>query len=137
MTNVAVAIIADNRGRLLLCQRAPQKPYPLEWEFPGGKVERGETAGAALRRELLEELGIDAIIGELFHRQDHTYPDSGRFDILYYTVRSIKGQISNRVFHDVRWVPIDELSRYDILEGNRIVIERLIADYAKMVAGKA
>lgn len=126
MIKVAVGIINNNRNEILLCQRKPNLPYPLKWEFPGGKVIAGETIEKCLHRELKEELGINAVIGRLYHRQEYVYSDSGTFNVFYYMVTSYSGEIVNNVFESYRWVPISELSNYDILEGNKSVIEKLI-----------
>ena len=132
MTNVAVGIIiqtntsALDSNRVLMCQRKPTAAYPLKWEFPGGKVENAETIKDCLRRELLEELGIHADIGELFHRQQYVYPDSGTFDIFYHLVQSHSGTISNRAFSAIQWVPMNQLPQLDILEGNRDVVQKLL-----------
>jgi 8-oxo-dGTP diphosphatase len=125
MIKVAVGIIKDKNGRVLLCRRPEGKPYPLQWEFPGGKLEPGESAEHCLLRELREELGIQAVIGEIFHRQQYVYPDSGHFDVVYYFVNSFSGTLSNNGFAEVCWVPVAGLSGYDILEDNREVVERL------------
>ena len=114
---------------VLLCQRSKHSRYGLKWEFPGGKVEAGETASDCLRRELREELDIDASIGELYHRQNYVYPDSGTFDVHYYIVPSFSGQIVNRVFESLSWVPVKDLQNFDILEGNADVVEKLMKNY--------
>lgn len=126
MINVAVGIIIRERSEILLCQRTPHQPYPLKWEFPGGKVIAGETMEECLQRELKEELGINAVIGRLYHSQEYVYSDSGTFNLFYYMVTSYSGEIINNVFESYRWVPISELLNYDILEGNKNVIEKLI-----------
>lgn len=130
MINVAVGIIIDDQSphspSVLLCQRKPIARYGLKWEFPGGKVEPGETVMACLRRELREELSIEAAIGELFHQQQYVYPDSGSFDVWFYRVPSYTGQLRNMVFETIRWVPLHLLGDYDILEGNHDVILKLL-----------
>ena len=136
MINVAVGIIGKD-GDALLCQRNRSARYGLKWEFPGGKVEDGENSKDCLRRELFEELGIRADIGELFHRQQFVYPDSGTFDILYYLIPSYEGEIVNRVFESCRWVPITELQSYDLLEGNWDVTEKLVSKYGRIAEEKS
>ncbi len=126
MIKVAVGIITNNRNEILLCQRKPNLPYPLKWEFPGGKVNDGETTEECLRRELNEELGIEAKIGKLYHRQHYIYHDSGTFDVFYYIVDFYSSDVVNKVFESYRWIPVAELLNYDILEGNKEVIEKLI-----------
>lgn len=112
---------------MLLCQRKETAKYPLKWEFPGGKVEAGEDVADCLRRELREELAVSIAPPELFHRQEARYPDSGHYEVHYYLVRGVTGAMVNRVFHRVEWVDLRDLSNYDILEGNRDVVDKLIA----------
>ena len=133
MIKVAVGIIIQNgvsapdERRVLICQRKATTAYPLKWEFPGGKFEISETAEECLLRELKEELDIVAEIGGLFHREQHTYSDSGVFDVHYHLVPSFNGTIVNRAFTTIRWVPMADLLKFDILEGNRTVVQKLLS----------
>jgi 8-oxo-dGTP diphosphatase len=140
MIIVAVGIltrkITPDAVAVLLCQRRKSARYALKWEFPGGKVEEGEMAADGLRRELREELDIDATIGNLYHRQHYVYPDSGTFDVYYYTISSYSGTLVNNVFETTAWVPVSELGAYDILEGNTNVIGMLMSDHAKSAVEK-
>jgi 8-oxo-dGTP diphosphatase len=126
MVKVAVGIITDTNSRVLLCQRPVGKPYPLQWEFPGGKQEDGESIEACLRRELREELGIDAVVGNLYHRQRYVYPDSGTYDVFYYIISRYMGTIRNTSFKEIRWVNVRDLPTYDILKGNTDVVQKLV-----------
>ncbi len=128
MTTVAVGIIVA-QSSVLLCQRKQGSRYELKWEFPGGKVEDGETVAQCLRRELREELDIDVVIGELYHQQHYRYPDSGSYDVYYHLIPSYTGEIVNQVFESYSWVPMTDLKRYDILEGNREVVEKLLEQH--------
>ncbi len=136
MIIVAVGLLlrknSTHETELLLCQRKRSARYGLKWEFPGGKVEAGETTVDGLRRELREELHIDADIGNLYHRQHYVYPDSGTFDVHYYIVSSWSGTMVNRVFEGTAWVPVIRFGEYDILEGNLDVIGMLTNDHAKL-----
>jgi 8-oxo-dGTP diphosphatase len=125
MIQVAVGILTGAGGRVLICRRPEGKPYAHQWEFPGGKIEPGERPDECLRRELHEELGIDAIIGDLFHVKSHTYPDSGEYNVYYFLVPSYAGTLRNQAFAEMQWVLPGEIPRYDNLEGNREVIEKL------------
>lgn len=131
MIKVAVAIIFRNGGsrELLLCQRRPDAKYPLKWEFPGGKVEEGEDTQDCLRRELMEELGI--VLGDLrlYDNRRAEYPGSGHYDVYYYRPASWSGRLENRVFNACEWVKLGDLGGYDILEGNREVIDRLLREF--------
>jgi 8-oxo-dGTP diphosphatase len=114
------------RGReVLICQRRPDQPMALKWEFPGGKVENGESAEEALRRELDEELGISADIGDRVAHTRHTYRSGSAIDLQFFAVRQFAGEMTNRIFHDLRWCPLPELTRYDFLEADHVLIRYL------------
>jgi 8-oxo-dGTP diphosphatase len=131
MKQVAVGMVMRD-GEVLACQRRSTVRYPLKWEFPGGKVEEGETPAEAAVRELREELSIEAVIDREFHRQSWVYPDharggsTGAFDVTYLLVRRFTGTPVNHVFETIRWVTPQEFLTMDILEGNREAIERLV-----------
>lgn len=131
MKQVAVGIIVRN-GRVLACQRKRDTTSPLKWEFPGGKLENGESPESAVVRELREELGIDATVDHEFCRHECAYPDkdSGgavEFRVFYYLVHSFGGIMTNHVFEEIRWVTPAELNGLDILEGNRKAVELLVS----------
>jgi 8-oxo-dGTP diphosphatase len=137
MIKVAVGIIIQNGlgtgttiNCVLLCQRKKSARYGLKWEFPGGKLEDGETPEDCLQRELREELSISARIGQLYHQQHYIYPDSGIFDVFYYKVDAFTGTMVNHVFESFEWTPIAKLLEYDILDGNREVAAKLVKEYA-------
>jgi len=100
---------------------------PLKWEFPGGKIEEGEQPRDALRRELEEELGIDAKIGEEVARIRHEYPGGGAVELRFYVVHQYRGEIENRIFRDVRWSTRSELPSYDFLEADLNLVQDLAA----------
>ncbi|MBI3004891.1 MAG: (deoxy)nucleoside triphosphate pyrophosphohydrolase [Ignavibacteriales bacterium] len=126
MTLVAVAILQKN-GKILVCQRKKGSRYGLKWEFPGGKVENGETVKDCLIRELREELSI--VVGgvERTEIESYHYEDGGRFEVHYCFVRDFEGELQNNVFEDVRWVTPQELQKFDNLEGNWPIIKKLAA----------
>jgi len=120
---VAALIIKD--GKVLVCQRTRHQTMPLKWEFPGGKIEEGEQPRDALRRELDEELGIDAKIGEEVARIRHEYKNGNSVELRFYAVHQYKGEIENRIFKDVRWSPRTELPSYDFLEADLTLVQDL------------
>jgi 8-oxo-dGTP diphosphatase len=122
MKRVVAALIFED-GKVLVCQRTRHQTMPLKWEFPGGKIEEGEQPRDALRRELEEELGIHATIGEEVSRVRHEYPGGGAVELRFFVVRDYQGEIENKIFRDVQWSPRSELSRYDFLEADLALVK--------------
>ena len=126
MKQVVAALIFKD-GEVLVCQRTRHQTMPLKWEFPGGKIEEGEQPRHALRRELEEELGIEAQIGEEVKRIRHEYPNGGAVELRFYAVRQYRGEIENRIFRDVQWSPRSKLQSYDFLEADLELVQELAA----------
>ena len=122
---VAALIVRD--GEILIGQLRPDQPMALQWEFPGGKIEAGESPQLALARELEEELGIQALIGPRITHIRHNYRHGGAVDLQFFAVHEFTGEIVNRVFHELRWVRLDELPDYDFLAADRSLIRDLAA----------
>ncbi len=97
----------------------------LKWEFPGGKVEDGETSEQALARELEEELGITATIGRRVAGIRHKYRNGGAIDLQFFVVHNFTGTIENRIFNDVRWSSLTALPGYDFLAADLGLIRDL------------
>jgi 8-oxo-dGTP diphosphatase len=100
---------------------------PLKWEFPGGKIEEGEQPRDALRRELDEELGIRATIGDEIARLRHTYPNGAMVELRFFLVREYDGEIENRIFRDMQWSAPKDLASYDFLEADASLVNDLAA----------
>jgi 8-oxo-dGTP diphosphatase len=126
MKRVVAALILKD-GKVLVCQRTRHQTMPLKWEFPGGKIEEGEQPRDALHRELDEELGIDARIGEEVARIQHEYKGGGAVELRFYVVHNYKGELENRIFREVRWAKRSELPSYDFLEADRELVQELAA----------
>jgi len=124
MKRVVAALILKN-GKVLVCQRTRHQSMPLKWEFPGGKIEDGEQPRDALRRELEEELGIDAQIGEEVARIRHDYKNGGAVELRFYVVNEYTGEMENRIFRDMRWAKWSELPSYDFLEADLELVKDL------------
>jgi 8-oxo-dGTP diphosphatase len=124
MTEVAVGILRKN-GKILICQRKKGGRYELKWEFPGGKLENGETTEQCLRRELREELTIEIHSIERIQTQAAFYEDGGIFNVAYCFISGYTGEPKNNVFEQIRWVTVDELKCMDMLEGNKPFIAKL------------
>jgi 8-oxo-dGTP diphosphatase len=121
-----VAGLLFKDGKVLVCQRTRHQTMPLKWEFPGGKIEEGEQPRDALRRELDEELGIEAKIGEEVSRILHEYPGGGSVELRFFVVREYQGELENKIFRDLRWSPHSELASYDFLEADLPIVRDLM-----------
>jgi len=127
MKQVVAALIVQADGKILICQRTKHQPLALKWEFPGGKIEEGEQPEDALRRELEEELGITARVGEEISRLRHTYRNGNSVELRFYRVQEYEGEIENRIFRDVRWVEAKDLPSYDFLDADLGLVRDLAA----------
>jgi len=124
MTTVVAAVI-ERDGRVLVCRRRPEDPHPLKWEFPGGKVEAGETPQAALARELEEELGIAAEPNGEIARYRFAYPGKQPILLIFFRVSEYSGELRNLVFEQIEWAERKALPHYDFLDGDIEFVRRL------------
>lgn len=124
MTEVAVGLLRKN-GKILICQRKKGGRYELKWEFPGGKLNAGETVEQCLYREIQEELSIVIHSIERIQTESAYYEDGGFFNISYCFITSFNGEPQNNVFEQIRWATLKELKEMDLLEGNKSFIETL------------
>jgi len=113
-----VAAILEREGRALICQRMPKQAHPLKWEFPGGKVEPGETPEQALARELEEELGVRGARGREIERYEYEYPGKPPILLIFFRVESFEGEPQNLIFREMRWEPREKLHTFDFVEGD-------------------
>jgi 8-oxo-dGTP diphosphatase len=123
---VAAALIVRG-SEVLIGQRRPDQPMAMQWEFPGGKIEAGESPEQALARELLEEIGIRAMVGPRVTRIRHNYRHGGAVDLQFFAVNHFTGEIQNRIYHELRWVRLEDLPTYDFLAADRGLIRDLAA----------
>ena len=123
---VVAGLIFDG-DRLLICKRQHGGAFPLKREFPGGKVEAGESAAAALARELKEELAIAAGAMKLFHRHLHAYPDGPEVALSFFYVGDYQGEIENLVFEQIAWSKLADLPNFDFLDGDLPLVRQLAA----------
>ena len=126
MKRVVAALIAKE-GKLLVCQRTRHQTMPLKWEFPGGKIEEREQPRDALRRELEEELGILATVGDEVARIQHEYPNRSRVELRFFVVRQYEREIENRIFKDIQWAMPKDLPKFDFLEADLTLVKDLAA----------
>jgi 8-oxo-dGTP diphosphatase len=130
LRRVVAALILRGEGdarEIFICQRRPDQPMGLKWEFPGGKIEPGETPEEALIRELSEELAISATIGPLVTTIRHNYRNGGAIEVAFFLVHDFQGEMVNRIFQQMLWSPIPSLPEYDFLAADHNLIRDLAA----------
>jgi 8-oxo-dGTP diphosphatase len=122
---VVAGLIIGGDGRVLITQRRADQSLPLQWEFPGGKVEPGEAPVDALVRELREEIGVEVAVGRIWDVLFHSYP---AFDLvmLVYACRIVDGEPRTVEVADLRWLAPGELPSWDILPADRPLVQRLV-----------
>jgi 8-oxo-dGTP diphosphatase len=125
---VAVAVLRDRDGRILLCRRPSAARYGGRWEFPGGKIETGESPLDALRRELREELGVDVETAAPIAEDAIAYPDGGSFVVRFFLVDSWLGEPAPHASSELAWVTPQDFERYDVIEGSRRVCGQLLRE---------
>jgi 8-oxo-dGTP diphosphatase len=123
---VAAAVI-EQAGKILVGQRRRTDSHGLKWEFPGGKMERGESSASALARELEEELGIQARIGPEIVRYTYQYPKRAGILLIFHRVTEYNGEPQSLAFERILWVAPAELPSYDFLDGDVDFVRRLAA----------
>ena len=119
------AALIWRQGQILIGQRRKGDRHALKWEFPGGKVEGGETPQQALVRELREELRIESVIGHELARYEHDYPSGTSVHLLFFAVDSYSGEPVNQVFEQIQWVSADRFADFDFLDGDTDFVRRL------------
>ena len=116
---VVAAVVRDGE-RLLMTQRPPGGPLGLQWEFPGGKLEEGESPEAALVREVREELGVHAEAHETLAVHAHDYAHGVHVDVIF--IRCTLGSLEFTpapAVHAARWVRPADVALHEVLEGDR------------------
>jgi 8-oxo-dGTP diphosphatase len=122
---VVVAALIESGGRYLVGQRKKGDRHALKWEFPGGKVEHGESPRRALERELKEELGISAVIDEEVIRYEYSYGGKPPIMLIFKRVRRWQGEPCCHAFEEIRWVTPQEMPGFDFLDGDIDFVRRL------------
>jgi 8-oxo-dGTP diphosphatase len=121
---VVAAALYDLDGRILIAQRPPGKHMAGRWEFPGGKVDAGESEAIALARELREELGIEVTSSRPFMRLAHSYNDRN-VELSMWLVDSYRGEPQSLDGQGLKWVEPARLGEEDILEADKPFVEAL------------
>jgi 8-oxo-dGTP diphosphatase len=130
-----VAALIESKGKLLVCQRRRGSRFELMWEFPGGKVEPGESLENALARELHEELGVAATIGSEVHRLRHQYAATGvPFELVFFVASVPTEKVQNLEFEQIQWRELSTLVELNFLEADRDLVAKLARGEIKLPA---
>src|SRR5204863_5646559 len=121
---VAAAMI-ERDGKSLITQRRPTATLPLLWEFPGGRVEEGESDEGALARELKEEMEIDVDVGDRVIHVQHSYPHYD-IDFRVYRCKLVRGDNNYKKVHDHRWVSPKEMDQYEFPAADEKTVAQLL-----------
>ena len=128
---VVVAGVIEWEGKVLVCQRRRGDAFELMWEFPGGKLQAGESAAGGLARELLEELGVEAEIGAELFRTRHRYAElSEEIELIFLAATVEVSKIRNIVFEKMEWCAAKELAELNFLAADREFIAKLAREHA-------
>ncbi len=119
-----IAAIINKDGKVLIAQRAQGQRLAGKWEFPGGKLEEGETPQECLKRELKEELDMDIEVGEYFGESVYHY-QTGTIRLLFYRARMLGGGCKLNVHSRVEWVEPRELAKYDFVPADLPIVDKL------------
>jgi 8-oxo-dGTP diphosphatase len=123
---LVVAALIEADGKLLVCQRRRTDSFGLMWEFPGGKLEPGETPAQALARELQEELGVEAKIGPEMFRTRHQYSELGEaIDLIFFSATVTPANIRNQAFETMEWRQPQTLHELNFLPADREFVAML------------
>jgi 8-oxo-dGTP diphosphatase len=124
---VVGAMLQDDSGRYLITQRPPKASLPLLWEFPGGRVEEGESDAQALAREILEEMGVAVVVLEQAMHTHHEYP---HYDIDFRVFRcrlsDPQATIQHLRVHDHRWVALEDMSQFQFPDADAKTLAKLL-----------
>ena len=127
MVQVVAALIWQG-DKFMICQRPVTKTRALEWEFVGGKVEKGETLEEALIRECHEEIGATVSIGEIFMEVDHVYPDI-TIHLTLFNCEIAEGTVQKLEHNDIKFITPDEIPQYNFCPADKEILEKIIREY--------
>ncbi len=126
ITHVVAALIWEN-DRFMICQRPSHKTRAMQWEFVGGKVEKGESKEEALIRECREELNITVKVGDVFMEVDHEYPDIS-VHLTLFNAEIADGVPEMLEHNDIRWITPKEISEYEFCPADKDILSKIIAE---------
>lgn len=121
MKSVGVALIYNKNNKILIGRRALTEPFSGYWEFPGGKLEKGETPQQAIKRELMEELNVKSTVNDYFDKINST----GNFKLLIYFTEIDESTLEMRVHDKLEWVSVKEAYNFNMFPSNFIILDKL------------
>ncbi len=130
MIDVTAAILVKD-GKVLIAQRKPDDKQPGKWEFPGGKIEVCESARECLKREMLEEFGIEVRVGKFLGESIHHYPH-GSIRLLAYLAEWRAGDLTLKDHADYAWAQCDRLNDFDFAPADLPFVRKLISGQVKI-----
>ncbi len=122
---MVTAAVIEKDGKILIARRKKGDHLEGQWEFPGGKVEPGETPEACLKRELREEFGIEAEVGEFIRSSRFSYRHLA-IELLAYRASWTAGDLEVKAHAEIRWVPAEDLAGYDFSAADRPIVKKIM-----------
>jgi 8-oxo-dGTP diphosphatase len=131
MIDVAAAVIENREGRILIARRKPEISLGGYWEFPGGKIEAGETPAACAARELREEMDVHIETGDTLMETVHDYGGGKLIRLIAVRAILLGGRMKLHDHDDIRWVTVSEMSDYLFAPADEAIVERLAEDHRR------
>ena len=122
---IGIAVIENNEGKILIDKRLPTGLMANLWEFPGGKIEEGETVVECIKREIKEELDIDIIVGKHLITINHTY-SKFKVTLIVHLCKIIRGEAKAIECQEVRWIEVSQIHKFTFPEANQQIINALL-----------
>ena len=125
---VASGVIVKN-NKILIGLRAEGDSGAGMWEFPGGKIELNESSESAIKRELREELDIEATVNQKIMKYSHRFKNT-IYEISFFEINKFTGSIKKNVHDDLQWIELESLKKYRFISGDLLLIDRILANPA-------
>ena len=122
-----VAALIWKENKFMICQRPANKTRAFQWEFVGGKAEKGETRQQALIRECIEELDITVKVGDIFMEVDHQYPDIN-VHLTLFNAEIAEGEPTLLEHNDMKWITPAEIPNYNFCPADRDILEKIMRE---------
>ena len=123
---VASGVIVKN-NKILIGLRAEGDSGAGMWEFPGGKIELNESSESAIKRELREELDIEATVNQKIMKYSHRFKNT-IYEISFFEINKFTGSIKKNVHDDLQWIELTSLKKYQFISGDILLIDRILAN---------